>query len=228
MDSIEITLIPAGTASRIIAPVDHAEALAIGESYVGGITLKVPGLPPGDYFWRVVADARNKVFEALLEENNSVESGPFTIDLPALTFGVPLTGQFMTEGDELIFILQAAAGQNIRTKLDRGGSMGRSELFVGAAYAPDSTSFDFTEGGFGGPDASLDISNAREGFYFIVLKATILGQSSQSIQLLAENHDFQVGGVTPDSGGNADQVPITVNGQGLPAGATAKLITFSA
>jgi parallel beta helix pectate lyase-like protein/caspase domain-containing protein/pre-peptidase/CARDB protein len=223
-DCIDFIQNPTGVPATRLVEVEHTNDLAVGESYQAQATFSLPGFGVDDYYWRVETDNRSQVFEALLEDNNVVESGLVAVDVTELTFGVPFVADFAADGDKHWYRFEAQAGQNIRLSLDRAGDDGRSELFVGQGFAPDVDNHIAGSGHFGGPDASLDQTNVDAGTYYVLAQGTDIPDGPISYQLLAEVFDFEVFDVTPDTVGNAGQVTVTVSGQAIPLDADARLV----
>jgi hypothetical protein len=226
---VDMVFLQANSASasspEAVAQIDHPGNLAVGSSYTVEAVFPVRALRIGNYRWVVIADANAQVFEALLEQNNMATSAPVAFDVPALNLSAPSSGEFVSDNDLHWYKLVAPSGQNLRLKLDSAAASGHSELFVAPKYVPNPTLYDVASAPFAGPDTQVDINGTTGDIYYILVRSRGFGANPVAFQLSAESLDFALSRVNRSSGGNAGQVTMTIYGQGIPANATARLVT---
>jgi hypothetical protein len=213
---------PRARAPLPILEQERTTSLDVGGSYRVQATARLPGLRPGTYRWVVETDAHHHVFEALLEGNNQVVSAPVAVDMRQLVLGSPLAGQFTAVESERWYKVDVQDDQSVRVALTPQSPQGLAELFVGAGYYLES--LEATDPG-AQRAPTLDFETTHDEFYYVLARGFQLGPEAAAYQILAETLGFEILDVTPDAGGNAGQVTVTVSGQAIPENATARLLT---
>nr|WP_322865701.1 CARDB domain-containing protein [Aquicoccus sp. G2-2]MEA1112959.1 CARDB domain-containing protein [Aquicoccus sp. G2-2] len=202
----------------------HDGGLAQGESYAGSLTTRLPVVADGA--WRVIlrGDARNDVPEGAGEANNELAAeNALSLTSPLITLNEP--SEFnVTEPGEYVFRLNVPAGETLRVRLAGGDPLALREVFVRAGNLPTQALFDAaTTTPFGAEQVAV-VSSTEPGEYFIRLRIDP-GEtpSATPYRLIADLMAFQITRVTPDEGGSARFVTMTIDGAGIKDGAIAKL-----
>jgi hypothetical protein len=203
----------------------HTGGLAAGATYQGTVTAALPSLKDGA--WRVIVrtDARNEVEEGAAEINNtSLGQNAVTVSSPLVTLGIP-QDITLAPGVEKLFRIEVPADQTMRVTLSGGNLDFQNELFLKWDDVPTGSDFD---AGYDNPLAANQtalISSTEPGVYYILVRS--LGENSASgeetFTLLAEILPFQITNVSPDQGGSARFVTMSIEGAGIQEGAIAKL-----
>ncbi|MEA3207066.1 MAG: hypothetical protein QOE70_123 [Chthoniobacter sp.] len=210
-DTIYLSVDPAFSADDLIlGQQDHQAFLGSGLSYTESKNVTLPAVLPGNYYFIVRANASNDVFEASALANNShASAGTIAMDLPALTLGTSLPGNFFTAGQVQFYKLTVAAGEDLSIALD-GQPGATNELYVRYGDLPSRQLFD-ERGVRAGPDQSVSIADTPAGTYYVMAYAAAL-PGAQPFSVLAKHRFFSVSDVGPKQGSNLGQVTLAIAG----------------
>ena len=202
---------------------NHDGGLAAGASYAGSLTADLPVL--GDGAWRVIVrtDARDEVNEGAFEVNNDTTGqSPFTVESPLIPLGIDRA--VTLSGDtERLFRVEVGAGETLRVRLSGGDALSPNEIFVKAGRPPSQSDFDGSHKSVFGTVQDAVISSTEAGSYYILVRGFGGDATAEDMTLRAEVLPFQITGVSPDQGGSARFVTMTIDGAGILPGAVAKL-----
>ncbi|WP_415233615.1 putative Ig domain-containing protein, partial [Pseudorhodobacter sp.] len=198
--------------------------LAAGESYAATLTAELPIVADG--MWRVIvrADARNTVNEGANEGNNTLAAAaPLAVQSPRLTLDVPVT-TMLAGNSERLFRVEVPAGKTLRLSLAGGDPQVPNEIFVKWDAPPNQADFDASQKSIFGQVQEAVISTTKPGIYYVLVRS-FGGDDTTPVPhtLKAELLPFQVMDVTPDQGGSARFVTMTIDGAAISEGAIAKL-----
>ena len=97
------------------------------------------------------------------------------MDLPELVVGgAALSRQFDAVGEAHWFKFIPSAGQDVIVRLDRAGTGGATELYIGQGYMPSRERFDARQDELNAPDVStLAASTAAQTYYVLAYPASL-------------------------------------------------------
>ena len=166
----------------------------------------------------VKTDTGGAVFENGREENNlGVSEQAFRLGVPSLTLGQAMPGSFGSSGQSKIYYRVAVeAGQHLFVRLDDLNDQGYNELYVKYGSAPTRGDYDARYSAPMAADQVVEISNTMAGNYYLLAYVGSAPDAPADFSLTASVVDFRILGVSPNHGGNAGPVTITVRGANLP------------
>jgi subtilase family serine protease len=195
--------------------------VAPGQSYDGQLTVTLPVIDLGSYYFIVKTDAQNRVRETNETNNDGVTVAQTLIDVPELQIGVPRNTTLAT-GQERFYKTVAPAGETLRFTL--GGQAGSAnELFERFGLIASRNSFDFSFGRLNEADQEVIVPNSQAGNYFTLARSTFSTPSTQAVTVKAEVIPFGITSVSPNRVGDNGQVTITLKGARFDEGATVHL-----
>src|SRR5690606_2344936 len=97
------------------------------------------------------------------------------------------------------------------------------EIFVKWDGVPSSYDFDAAYGNPLSAAQTALISSTSAGVYYVLVRSLDGSPANDKVTLTAELLPFQITGVSPDQGGSARFVTMTIEGAGIQEGAIAKL-----
>ncbi|MFN8626155.1 MAG: RHS repeat-associated core domain-containing protein [Candidatus Binatia bacterium] len=228
-DTVNLVLSPEANPTVVFAAevaVGDGARLGPGQSLSTSADIRVPGSVVGTHYWQVVTNTRGEVFEGRNRENNTGQSlAPVALDLPGLVIGgAGLSRQFSAVGEAHWFKFNPAAGQDVLVRLDRAGTGGVTELYIGQGYMPSRVRFDARQSERNAPEVSaLAASTAAQTYYVLAYPAALSGGAA-GFTIGARVLDFSLEWVGPAVVGNAGPVTLTVHGGQLRSDMTFEII----
>ncbi|MDX1785889.1 MAG: CARDB domain-containing protein, partial [Roseovarius sp.] len=204
---------------------EHSGGLDAGESYAGSLAADLPILSDGA--WRVLVrtDARNEVFEDAFEANNTTAgANPINVESPLIPLGIDRVVA-LDGASERLFRIEVPAGETLRVSLSGGDPNVPNEVFVKAGSPPSQSDFDASHDTVFGTRQEAIISSTEPGIYYILVRSFGGDDATPETDhvLRAEVLPFQILSVSPDQGGSARFVTMTIDGAGILPGAVVKL-----
>ncbi len=203
----------------------HGGGLAVGDSYQAVLDATMPSLTDGA--WRVIirTDARDEVYEEAGEANN-VNAGdqPIQVSAPVLTLGVPIQVD-LPPGTERLYRIVAPSGETMRVSLSGGDSDARNEIFLRWNDLPSAARYDASYGNPLAAEQSATIASTQAGSYYVLVRGLDSPDvnNTNPVTLSADILPFEIHSVTPDHGGSARYVTMTIEGAAIGPEAVAKL-----
>lgn len=192
--------------------------LGLNQSYGGSTSIKLPVVFPNDYYFLVRANSNDAVFEGQNRDNNlaaTAEPTAIALDLPDLTVGTALSGQFSLASDFTYYRLNVPDGGTISISLDSAAASGGTEMYLASGVLPTPTSYDFRSSSGFQPDQVLTLPYADATTYYLLVRAIGGNAGTASYTVTASHPAFGVDNISPIQGGNTGQVTISVNGSNL-------------
>ncbi|MHC4718061.1 MAG: CARDB domain-containing protein, partial [Planctomycetota bacterium] len=201
---------------------DVGGGLAGGDSYTMTETIPTAAMAPGEYYVLVVTDQPNLVDEAPMEFNNvGVTASPVRLVEP-LALDVPTPGVLAAAGDALYFGVTVPAGEHLEFALDDLNDQGLNELSLGYEMVPTRLQYD-AQSPADRADQSVFIADTQAGTYLVMVYGIGVPDAPGDFTIVASLKDFGIRDVTPDSGGNAGSVTVSISGYRLTPNTTAAL-----
>jgi hypothetical protein len=223
-DAVYLSATPTLTpASILLGEVPHKGALQPGQSYATPATgtFTLPGELPGTYFFVVLANSRNEVFEGTALANNVAASTAVAMDLPTLALNTPTAGQFTSAVPARYYKITVPAGDTLQVSLASTASTGTNELYLSQGALPTSSQFAAAFRGPIGPNQELILPTTQAATYYLL--AQNVDNTAAAYTLTAQVLSFGISSVTPAQVGNGGQVTLEILGSQFVAPATATL-----
>ena len=205
-----------------IGRVQHVGDVPHAASYSETLTANVPGLVPGDYYVIVRTDIRDDLRELDETNNTGVSATTFTVEGRELTPGLAAAGT-LAVGQSAYYEVNVGAGEDLRVTLTGDAASG-AELYVANGYVPTRSTHEARGTSSSGSDPQVRIPGTQVGPYYLLVYARHAGTGT-GYELTANLLDAAVTAVTPNAGGNTGKVTVLIEGDSLPEGADASLIS---
>jgi subtilase family serine protease/N-acetylneuraminic acid mutarotase len=209
-----------------IGRVDRDGPLAGQATYTATLTAKLPPVTPGNYYVIVRTDVRNRVREENESNNTTASSGAMTVDVPALTLGVPTNSTIQT-GQERFFKVNAPGNETLRFALDGQNPLTSNELFARFGLLPSRSAFDFSFSRPYEPDQEIVVPDTQTGTYYSLARGAFVPDNSDLFSIKAEILPFGITSVSPNRIGDNGQVTITIKGAKFEDVSTVRLVKGS-
>ncbi len=198
---------------KLIGQAQHVGTVGALSSYGGTLTAPIPGVPPGDYRFIPVVDARGMVPDLDRTNNIAISTGAITLTIPELVLNTPLRGQFETSGQSHYYQITVPAGRTLVVSLDSDASSGSNELHIRRGAIPTTVQFDArSRRGAFQPDQELVVPATQAGIYYVLVQ-TQFGQASASpYTITAGLLGFAIRTTSPSLAGNAGYVTLALEG----------------
>lgn len=175
------------------------------------LSVKAPGITPGAYYGIVRTDVLNNIPESSELNNTGTSAITLTLDMPALSLGVPVSGSLLKD-HAAYYKVNVPAGETLQVSLDSTASTGFNELYVSYGAAPTRSQFDYGFTDPEQPDQTVLASETISGTYYILAYAALEPQPSSSYALRADLVQFGLRSLDLDKAGNSGLVSFQVNG----------------
>jgi hypothetical protein len=201
----------------------HEGPLLPGEGYTEMLTLIVPEIA-GPFYVIVRANAERTLNEPLESNNVMTAERVLAVDVPVLTLEEPVTGM-LSDGQWAYYLFDADPGNTVILNLHVVAQTGTAGLYVRYGATPALNRYDLSAADPDQPDQELRIPSTYGGNYYLGIYANYLPGSSTEYTLSAELADLDIGKVSPNHVGNAEQVTIKIEGDNFDVDAQVQLIS---
>jgi len=208
---------------RLLGVLEYNATLPGGASYTRDASVSLPAVAAGNYYLLMRADMYDDIREIDAEGDNVVAT-PITVDVPALTLGQWLPGEFAFAGQTKLYKVVVTADEDLLVTLDAAYDEGANELYIRYEYPATRVSYDAKyDAGFA-PDQTARIPGTQAGTYYILAVANPMPADGQApFNLKPEYLPFAVEEYGPTRGGNTGQVTIQFIGSGFKPNVAATL-----
>ncbi|MCA9062517.1 MAG: hypothetical protein KDA96_05645 [Planctomycetaceae bacterium] len=206
----------------LIGRVVHSGTVGSFGSYSESLTTAIPGVFPGDYHVIVVVDSRGNSPDAQRSNNTLVSTDPVTVDIPALSAGVPFNGS-ISAGEELYFRVDLSTDQTPVLQIQTA-TAGIAEVFVRQGSFPTRSIHDHYA--YSPIEQSLLITQppGLTGTFYILVRGTTTAGDGVAFSLQATSTTFGLTRIGTNRGANVGSVSTLIRGAGLTSTTTFELI----
>jgi hypothetical protein len=202
--------------AQLLAVLPHSGPLAPGATYTGSVTIDLPGLLPGPYYFIAQTDRRGQVDNGQYVTNNQRASTTMALTIPSLALGTPLADQFTRAGEARYYQVNVAAGNaSLVLTLNSAATVGANELYVSRGAIPSPSAADFLQANPSQPNQELIIPTAVAGTYYILLSHRAQYINPEPYTLTAREPGLGIRSVSPNSGANIGPVTVAIRGTDL-------------
>jgi RHS repeat-associated protein len=214
----------AGAGAVLLGTAVHSGGIALGDSYQGTLSVTVPGLVPGAYFFVVVADAKDQTADAD-RANNVGASTAIGVTMTTLAVGATVSGSIPADGDSYVEIDPAAGDNVVVAATFPAASTGA--LFEAFGRIPASDDYDLAPPSSSSADQSVTIVGAESAPYFIDLDNPT--SSAVPYHLSTSETTLAVTSISPVTAtylffAAEPDVTLTINGIGFTPSSSATLV----
>jgi len=213
-------------ADALMGHIQHQGGLDGGKDYTTWLNVPVPGAVEGDYHVIVKTDHGENLRSAVVEVdevNNATASDVVAIEVPELTLGQAMEGQFPAADTARYYKVTVEEGMSLRVALDDANGAGANELYVRYGAVPTRTEYDARGGANFAADQEAWIGLTEAGTYYILVYGDHIPDAPASFEVKATTMGFGIEAVTPDAIGNNDHAVIVLHGSAFEDGATVLL-----
>jgi RHS repeat-associated protein len=207
----------------LIGYVQQSGTLGAGSNYTGYLSADLPGITAGNYYIVVQPDVLDNLNENLTGSHTGSTSNTFSIDVPQLTLGVAQTNN-LVQSQEQFFKVNVPAGQTLSVALNSDSPLSANQLYVRYSTIPNEVNYDYLGDNPSSPDQQITIPATQAGWYYIMVLGDSVSGISENVSIEASLLQFSLNSITPDSGGNAGNVTVQLQGGQFNAQTTAKLM----
>jgi parallel beta-helix repeat protein len=200
-----------------LGPLDRSVNIAPGGLLTDTFTNTTPGVPLGNYFIIVQADALNNIYENSESNNVTISTSKVMVTVQELPLGVLKPDTLLNQVNLYyrVAIDSTQAGETMRISLDGKTPQGVNELYVSYNEMPTRSNHAFSFPNPFAPDQAITIPEIQAGQYYLLVYGTTNFPSAagqQDIDLKAEIIPFQISDVDAEQGGNTGNVTVRIDG----------------
>lgn len=218
---------------RRLSTMEYTGSLNGNEEYTRNISLALPPVVPGDYYFLARTDIFDDIEESEGEIDNVMPSA-IAMDVPELIVcpadedpnDYPgISDTFTDTARVFCYKLEVAPGEDLLITLAADPNDGANELYIRYGATPSRSIYDAK---YQIPFASaqtIRVPGTQEGTYYIMAYAAKLPETTEAaFNLSARYLPFGATDLTPDYGGNTGNVTTTIYGTRFEADTEAKLV----
>jgi hypothetical protein len=201
--------------------------LGAGGSCTITTEVRVPGSTAATHNWGVLSNCRGDVLEGpSVGDRLVLSTAPVLVDLEELVVdGDALSGQFTSASRECWFKLRAVPGQQVCVSLDLSAEQELTELYGGLDMLPSPEAFDLRSAPSLSAHPRLFVEEGPYTYCYVLASARSLRVPTAGYTIVAATADFALASVSPVGGARTGTVTVTIDGQGIPEGARAQMVT---
>jgi hypothetical protein len=208
--------------SKLIGRVQHNGSVAGGGTYSETLTAPLPGVVPGNYHVIVICDSRGLVPDVNRANNTLASTAEISVDMSALTPGVPASGT-IDNGQDIYYRVDLPAGPLVRITANFAAPAGGA-VYVRYQDVPDQATYDQVAFDPTQAQQQIVLNGTQAGTYYILLHGREGSTGGQPYSITVQEVPFQILSVTPNQGSNAGQATLTVLGSELSPTTTVSLV----
>ncbi len=218
-DAVYLSSTPTiNASSTLLTVVPQSGGLAPGASYTVPLTsIPLPLLPVGNEYLIVQVDRRGQVAESAAVKGDETQASntPIALTIPTLEVGTPATGSFTAAGQDQLYAVTVAAGQNLLLTLASAASSGALSLSAQFATLPVPGQAGTLVASSFTPNEQLAIAPTQTGTYLIDVHSQSGAAATAGFTLTATTPGLALLRAPAGSVGNGGTATIEIDGLGF-------------
>ena len=194
----------------LVGEIPHTGGLAPGANYNAQTEIVIPASLAGPLYLIVRTDGRQALRESI--ETDNEQSVSLQLDIPFITTGEPLQGQFQGVGDAVYYRISVSPGQTLTLSLDSEATSGSTGLYLRRGAIPSSDDYDIRHSGGYEPDQQLVIPTTQAGDYYLMAVGQSGLASTSAFTLTALVTGLKVQSLAPAQASNIGPITFKVKG----------------
>ncbi|MCB9245788.1 MAG: right-handed parallel beta-helix repeat-containing protein [Flavobacteriales bacterium] len=174
----------------------------------------ISGVPMGNYYVLVTTDVRNTIYESNDTNNTENAFNQLYVTVPLLSIGTEYLDT-MSDNEKMYYrfiVPDSLKGESLLITLKGDSANGNNEMYLRYIDLATAANFDQKHRDPFQGNQEIILPEADTGTYYLHITGSVDPGNSQNLRILVEVLPFEIRRITPNSGGNAGEITILVEG----------------
>ncbi|MEZ6139205.1 MAG: CARDB domain-containing protein [Zavarzinella sp.] len=207
----------------LVKEVTKSADIAQGDTISETVSVDIPGVNPGNYFWHIVSDVNQVIADSNRSNNVTTSTSQTFVTADQLGLGETITGNIKA-GQNFYWELELTQAEATMLDLvmDKNDAI---RMFISQDEMPSNWNFDFESERVSATNATHQFKTDELRKYFVHLRANpSAGADGTNYSLSWFNVPLTISSVTSNKGSNLGNATVVLNGTSYREGAHVQLI----